>query len=187
MLTTRQSDPCAGLGIASFPTEYNFTLAAWNWTLPNANDTGAPLVIGQAGAVDGESFGVLSTWATYSYAEWTTFSLIDGALIPYSADGAASNGVDANIFSGEELLWVFTVNPPPPAEIYCGVADPDPAGGYEYAALAVNGSTDGFSLCLLGEPPYVQNNIVYRASPNNTDGYNYESCYGVRVQILPLS
>ena len=39
---------------------YNFTLAAWNKTGTNANDTGVPLVLGQNGAVDGAEFKVLS-------------------------------------------------------------------------------------------------------------------------------
>lgn len=30
---------------------YNFTLSAWNTTLPNVNETGAPLVLGQNGKV----------------------------------------------------------------------------------------------------------------------------------------
>lgn len=62
-LTSRQTAPgpqCSGLGAGAFDIAYNFTLAAYNVTLPNANSTGAPLVIGQAGAVDGESFKVLS-------------------------------------------------------------------------------------------------------------------------------
>lgn len=36
-----------GTGIASLP--YNFTIAALNTTLPNANSTGVPLVLGQNG------------------------------------------------------------------------------------------------------------------------------------------
>ena len=38
---------CAGLGSGSTDTPaYNFTLTALNTTLPNANTTGAPLVLG---------------------------------------------------------------------------------------------------------------------------------------------
>jgi hypothetical protein len=54
---------CAGLGVATFDVTYNFTLAAYNKTLPNANDTGVPLVLGQNGAIDGAEFKVLSVRA----------------------------------------------------------------------------------------------------------------------------
>lgn len=62
-LDARQFAPgpqCSGLGIAVFDIAYNFTLAAYNVTGPNTNDTGVPLVLGQAGAVDGASFKILS-------------------------------------------------------------------------------------------------------------------------------
>lgn len=59
---------CEGLGIGSFNTASNFTLAAWNKTLPNANSTGVPLVLAQAGA--GESFRVLSVSARKQAHPW---------------------------------------------------------------------------------------------------------------------
>lgn len=51
---------CDDLGYAIFDIAYNITLAAVYRDKPNANDTGVPLVVGQAGAVDGASFKVLS-------------------------------------------------------------------------------------------------------------------------------
>ena len=51
---------CAGLGPSAFDIAYNFTLAAYKTTGTNANDTGLPLVLGQAGAIDGAEFKVLS-------------------------------------------------------------------------------------------------------------------------------
>ena len=51
---------CDGLGGGAFDVANNFTLAALYRDLPNANDTGVPIVVGQAGAVDGEEFKVLS-------------------------------------------------------------------------------------------------------------------------------
>ena len=46
--------PCATNSLA------DFTLAAWNTTMPNANSTGAPLVLGYDSAVEGAEFYVLS-------------------------------------------------------------------------------------------------------------------------------
>ena len=51
---------CNNLGIGAFDNQKNFTLTAYNTTLPNANTTGAPLVLGQAGAITGEELKVLS-------------------------------------------------------------------------------------------------------------------------------
>lgn len=62
-LEARQYAPgpqCAGLGYSAFDIAYNFTLAALNTTGTPANDTGVPLVLGQAGAIDGAEFKVFS-------------------------------------------------------------------------------------------------------------------------------
>ena len=62
-LSARQTttDPCAGLGSSALATlPSGFSLAALNTSLPNANSTGAPLVLGYGGAIVGASFNVLS-------------------------------------------------------------------------------------------------------------------------------
>lgn len=51
---------CDGLGAGAFDVASNFTLAAVYRNLPNANETGVPIILGQAGADDGEEFKVLS-------------------------------------------------------------------------------------------------------------------------------
>lgn len=59
--TVRQvAAPCDGLGGGGFDNASNFTVAAFNRTQPNANNTGAPLVLGQAGAILGAEFEVFS-------------------------------------------------------------------------------------------------------------------------------
>ena len=42
---------CAAEFVQLSALPYNFTLAAWNETLPNANSTGVPLVLGQDGTI----------------------------------------------------------------------------------------------------------------------------------------
>ncbi|KAJ3484818.1 hypothetical protein NLJ89_g11952 [Agrocybe chaxingu] len=59
---------------------HNFTLAAVNVTLPNANRTGAPLVLGQNGASTGISFYVTSTYASFPYNDYPTLAMRDGGL-----------------------------------------------------------------------------------------------------------
>ena len=65
----RQIEPSAWcpltLGAGIFDIAYNFTLAAYNITLPNANSTGAPLVVGYGGAIVGAEFHLLSVRGLY--------------------------------------------------------------------------------------------------------------------------
>jgi len=185
-LTRRAESWCAGLGPGGFDTAQNFTLAAVNTTLANTNAVGVPLVLGQAGAVDGAEFEVLSTYASYPYNDFPSLSLISGALIPNSATGATS--ADANVTSGGVVTFVTTsLDLPTPAQIYCAVADIDPEEGSPYPILSVNGDTDGFALCLNSDGPLAQNNIVWQPTEDNGDEYLYDTCYPVNVQLLGLN
>ena len=58
--TQASVDPCAGLGSGAFDTANNFTLAAFYTSLPNANATGLPLVLGSVAATDGAEYKALS-------------------------------------------------------------------------------------------------------------------------------
>ncbi|KIP02454.1 hypothetical protein PHLGIDRAFT_79089 [Phlebiopsis gigantea 11061_1 CR5-6] len=126
LLAARQTAPgpqCAGLGLAVFDIAYNFTLAAYNATGPNANDTGAPLVLGQAGAVDGAEFKVLSTWASFPYNDFPTLSLVHGGLWGNDAAGAerAQGGAPA---AGSEPSFVVPPQSATADPVYCGVVRP---------------------------------------------------------------
>lgn len=52
----------------------------------------------------------------------------------------------------------------------------------------MNGDNGDFSLCLT---EVGQNNVVWKATPDNGGQYDYDSCYTVRLQIeyelVPLS
>ncbi|KAH9946590.1 hypothetical protein B0H21DRAFT_742874 [Amylocystis lapponica] len=120
-LPTRESTGawCAGLGAGAFDTASNFTLAAHNTTAPAP---GAALVLGQAGAIAGAQFGVLSTYASYPYDAWPTFALAAGALLPVPADASAVPASDVPVSAGAQPGWIITSrDPPAPAQIYCAV------------------------------------------------------------------
>ena len=53
------SGPCANFA-GGINKANGFSLAALNRTLPNANNTGAPLVLGQGGAIEDRELEVLS-------------------------------------------------------------------------------------------------------------------------------
>jgi hypothetical protein len=140
--TARQlpSGPCAHFA-GGFDTASNFTLAALNRTLPNANSTGAPLVLGQAGAIDGAEFEVLSvilsnfnendkrlmsrrqTWASFPFNQWPSLSLLDGGLTGnMDPPSGAVKTVSTGASNGSEVSFVTTsLDPPSPAPVYCAV------------------------------------------------------------------
>ncbi|KAJ3539002.1 hypothetical protein NM688_g6430 [Phlebia brevispora] len=175
---------CSGLGVGAFDVAYNFTLAAYNSTLPNSNTTGVPLVVGWNGATEEAELKVLSTYASYPYNDFPTFSMVNGTLHPNSPNNLSI--VDNVVSDGDEPSFLQTNEPATAAQIYCGVADTDPAGGGTgFPELAVNSDTDSFFLCSTGDYRFAQNNIVYK--PNlNSYSYNYSSCYPVKIQIIGL-
>jgi len=181
-LRVRQ-DPCAGIGAGAFNSANNFTLAALNSTITDSQAVGVQLVVGQNGATDSQSFGVLSTYASYQYNEYPNFSLQDGALIPNAASSSPP-GADTDVSDGAMPGFVFSSSSlPAGAQIYCGVADTDPDQGSPNPLLAVHGNTDSFSLCMGGSGSTAQNNIVYNAA-SGSESYDYTTCYPVKVQML---
>ncbi|KAI0755847.1 hypothetical protein C8Q74DRAFT_1210837 [Fomes fomentarius] len=174
------SSACHGLGRGAFDNVAAFTLAAWNSTLPNANSTGVPLVFGSAGAISGASFHVISTLASFPFDDFPTIALKDGRLIP-SSPRQVSTGAQ-NVASGDLLTFVSSnsVDPTQGPQIYCAVADTDPAGhGTGHPFLAVNGNTDEFALCQHGS----QNSVVFKPKANTTS-YDASSCYPIKVQLI---
>ncbi|KAI0739463.1 hypothetical protein C8Q80DRAFT_1111192 [Daedaleopsis nitida] len=176
----RTSPSCNNLGGGAFDNAKTFTLAAYNTSLPNANTTGVPLVLGQAGAISGVSFKALSTITTFPFDDYPTIALVNGRLIPSGPHTVPTGG--QLVSDGQEVTFAAsnTIDPTQGAQIYCGVASTDPAGhstGHPF--LAVNGDTDSFSLCQVGS----QNNIVFKPTPGSL-AYNFDSCYEVKVQMI---
>ncbi|KAI8995225.1 hypothetical protein BD414DRAFT_513051 [Trametes punicea] len=171
---------CDGLGGGAFDEATGFTLAAWNTTGTNTNSTGAPLIVASAGSIDGADFWQVATWASYPYGvQYPSISLVNGTLV---IEGPNATPAQASaVGEGDSLAFVSrdTANPSQGAQIYCAVADIDPAGsGTGHPFLAVNGDTDSFSLC-----QSTFENVVYY-KPLADHGYDYDSCYPVRVQLI---
>jgi len=181
---------CAGLGSGATDTiSYNFTFAAYNLDTPNANSTGAPLVLGWGPGGDdpAASAWALSTYASWGSNEWPYISLEGGSLFP--EPGPDEDGLGAYNFAttaGDEVIFYVTEHESAPetADIWCAVPDSET----DYSILAVNGDTSNFSLCdatttwISG----TQVNLVYSPAENNTD-YVYDTCTPVRVQLVPYS
>ena len=122
---------CTGLSSGSTDTPaYNFTLTALNTTLPNANTTGAPLVLGwgTAGSSPAASDWAISvcadcvteeryidsinfqTYAAWGSNEWPYFMLNSGNLLPQPGPSEQSLGAyDRAIEAGGEVGFIVTI------------------------------------------------------------------------------
>jgi len=162
-----------------------FTLAAVNLTLPNANSTGAPLVLGQAGAIDGESFEVSSTYYSYPYDDFPALELVNNSLRAYQRSGRTiTNATVAS--SGETLNWeTSSYYSSPAATSYSAVWK---NGSDEFAVLAAYEITHLWSLCPFFGPPS-QTNVVFNVSadipPSEYLGFDPADCYPVKLNIVP--
>ncbi|KAH8105391.1 hypothetical protein BXZ70DRAFT_1004894 [Cristinia sonorae] len=172
---------CKNFGGGGFDVAFNFSLSAFNSTL---DLEGEPLVFGQAGAVDGAEFKVFSTFASFPFNDFPTLSLNQGILKP-DGDVSASN---SGVADGTEPTFVFTtLDLPPPAQIWCGVASTSAhGGGTGNPQLAVNGDVDSFSLCRTGDQPTAQVNVVYKATADNFGAYIFDSCFPVKLEMVGL-
>lgn len=195
-LIARQSSApwCAGLGSGAIGNATHFQLAAYNLTLPNANSTGAPLVVAfheYTGSATGSYYATLTTSFSYptSFNNVPFLSLENGALLP-NASGAHST--DLAVSAGQYVEFEISTEQtelPSPAQSYCIVEHFDRAGNAPLPTLAVNGVTDGFSLCASDTPldsgvPY---DVVFQATNDtsvNDHIYNYSTCYPVRLQVV---
>ncbi|KAF9531476.1 hypothetical protein CPB83DRAFT_849085 [Crepidotus variabilis] len=164
---------------------YNFTFSALNTTQPNANTTGVPLVLGQAGATGGYALHVSSTYSSYPYNDYDALGLQNKILLAYGTDGSYQTNAVA-VQNGSPLIWVTTTLPNRPADPIFSGLKLSPTS--EYPLLAANGVSSLWSLCTT-KSPRPQTNILFNVStPNSLDTtYDPASCYGVQILILPHS
>ncbi|GBE81365.1 hypothetical protein BKA93DRAFT_726182 [Sparassis latifolia] len=183
------SGPCVGLGFAAFDIAYNFTLATYNLTdgIASPGDTPARLTMVTFEESPPVTIGALTPYASYPQTLFRNFSMINGTLIPTGATGLTASNFD--VYAGSALLFKYSQVPEevdPGAQIYCAMANTDPAGGgIPYPVLAVNGDLNGFSLCLTDDNGAGHYNVVYQAQEGN-EHYDYSTCYPVSINLLGL-
>ncbi|KAJ3992358.1 hypothetical protein F5050DRAFT_944412 [Lentinula boryana] len=164
----------------------NFTLAALNNTLPNANSTGAPLVLGSAGAIDGESFQVSSTYASYPYNDFPSLGLVGGNLRAFFADGSWNTNASAPL-SGDALAWgTSSFYSDPASTAFSAVSD----GTTDFPILAVNAIANLWYLCPSDAPRVPQNSLYFNTttipSQSGVSGASPVECYSVTVNMVPV-
>ncbi|KAI0086781.1 hypothetical protein BDY19DRAFT_907966 [Irpex rosettiformis] len=180
----RETGPWCDGWWAGYDVASGFTLTAYNLSdASDPNAVGYPLVLGQAGAIDGAAFHVLSTYESYPYGNPNqTWALNKGTLLPEDQTSTKYQGAAVN--PGDEPSWMSSNEVGPSAQIWCGIPQTSPhGGGRGNPSITVNSDIDKFSLCKQWDAPDAQVNIVYKASPNNT-GYIYDSCFGVEIEIV---
>ncbi|KAI9058928.1 hypothetical protein FKP32DRAFT_1192565 [Trametes sanguinea] len=178
MARSSTNPACAGFGPGATDTLLGFSIGAINTTLPNANLTGAPIVVNSAGAFSDITVWRLGTWAQYSYPlEYTDkFSLENGTLILTGNDGAKparATTVDPGNSLDFSSLDDGSTDPKEGAQIYCVVPS-----STERALIAVNGDTDSFALCQSS----FENVVFYKPAPDR--GYDINTCYPVKLQVV---
>ncbi|CCM00187.1 uncharacterized protein FIBRA_02215 [Fibroporia radiculosa] len=185
-LEARQTvSPCAGLGNNTWSiTPYNFTLAAYNITLPNANVSGVPLIYAPVQGFT-PTVAIATSDSFLAESGLQLNYLYNNTLNPRESNGS-SIAVSGNpVAQGMSLQFLLEShgNTSSSAQIYC-VKDAEPNDGYPYPILAVNGDADNFSLCLGLFPLATDVSYVIYRPIQNTSGYIYDSCYSVRLNVL---
>ncbi|KAE9398964.1 hypothetical protein BT96DRAFT_1019819 [Gymnopus androsaceus JB14] len=165
----------------------NFTLAALNTTLSNANSTGAPLVLGEAGAIDGESFHVTSTYSSYPYNDYPSLGLVGGNLRAFDSEGNWFTNASApsSGSSGEELSWgTSSFYSSPASTAFSAVT----LSTSDYPVLAVNGIYDLWYLCPSDEPSVGQDSVYYNTTSiaSSQDSSQTIACYAVSLNIVSV-
>ncbi|KAF8344816.1 hypothetical protein F5887DRAFT_885820 [Amanita rubescens] len=163
---------------------YYFKLGAWNTSLPNTNETGVPLVLGQNGASAGLSFQVTSTYYSYPYDDFPFLSLNNGSLRAYRPSGISITNATTPQ-RGYPLGWVSSTLYTRPASTGFSVIR---APAYRFPVLAFDGIEDLWSLC-----PFKgfrgQSNVVYDVEtdegiPEAWTGFDTKDCYSVRLYVI---
>ncbi|EMD35786.1 hypothetical protein CERSUDRAFT_115739 [Gelatoporia subvermispora B] len=173
--------PGCGAGApGDFDTASNVSLTALNTTLPNSNSDGVPLVAVMTDIFGAQSNYELATEASVSLQFTVSdFSLENGALVPIVSN---QQSTDLDVISGDILKFSSATGGtlPSRAEIYCGIANTDPAGGgIPEPLLSLQGDTSDFALC---EADGV-NVVVYQPS-DNFGSYDFSTCYSVDILIF---
>jgi len=166
----------------------NFTLAALNTTLPNANYTGAPLVLGEAGAIDGESFHVSSTYNSYPYNDFPSLGLVNGNLRAFDKEGNWNTNASAPSLgsSGEMISWGTSSFYSSSASTAFSAVITTPAS--RFSVLAVNGVYNMWYLCPSDER-LGQDSVYFNTTsiPSSKIGSSAISCYSVLLNLVSSS
>jgi len=162
---------------------FNFTLAAVNITLPNLNNTGVPLVLGEAGAVDGAEFEIISTYATYPYDDFPSLYLSNTTMGAWNTEGYTYTNATGVTEGGSVNFYTSGLGGATPASAFSALSCP----GNQHPIFAVHGRTDLWSLCPGNQGAYSQTQLIFNASAAVGQPYlafDPADCYQVAVNVI---
>ncbi|KAJ3726865.1 hypothetical protein C8R42DRAFT_394792 [Lentinula raphanica] len=163
----------------------NFTLAALNTTLPNANTTGAPLVLGTAGGIDGGSMEVTSTYASYPYNDFPSLGLANGTLSAFSKQQSLRTTAYVPLLHGSLDWFTSSIYSTDPSTAFTAVS-----GSGNFSTLAFNGTADLWYLCPSDMPGLPQNSVYFNTSTipskSGVSGASPVQCYSVTLNMVPV-
>ncbi|KAI0370951.1 hypothetical protein BV20DRAFT_227912 [Pilatotrama ljubarskyi] len=189
----QESDRCQTyVGWNAFANAGPFTLSAVNKTLgipTRALELGEPLHLSPSVAHSGSEYRSLATNETYPYAEFSQYSLIDGGLIATNNFSTGAGAAASDIGEGYTISFEVSHDQLSPDPVFCAVVGTSPAGGNPiYPLLALHGDTLNFALCEAAseQDDIPLNVVVYKPRWDSREHYDYDSCYGVYVQLVPV-
>jgi len=171
-----------GNNITSLP--FNFTLAAVNITLPNSNQTGVPLVLGEAGAVDGASFQIVSTYDSYPYDDFPSLYLTNTTMGAWNSEGTTYTNATGTGQGGSINFYTSGLGGAPRQPAYSVLDCP----GNPFAVFASYGMTELWSLCPGDQAPF-QTQLIYNVTAAIGSPYilfDPADCYPVAVNVVPV-
>ncbi|TFK18851.1 hypothetical protein FA15DRAFT_674970 [Coprinopsis marcescibilis] len=163
--------------------DYDFTFAAVNTSLPNANTTGAPLVLGYSGYTHGMAIYVTSTYYTYPYNSYPSLRLVKHALRAIDSRGEWSTNATI-VRSRDSLVWISSTMYPYP-EDNARIFSAEGCQSSQYPILTAYNISSLWSLC-----PYPgfrgQTQLVFNATTAGPPPlYDPALCYPVNINIVP--
>ncbi|KAL4248902.1 hypothetical protein ABKN59_007596 [Abortiporus biennis] len=170
----------------------NFALSVWNLTLPNANNTGAPLVLAEKAAITGIQFWSLTAYASYPMNDYPIFNLANGELVAVgSGPAAGTEGFAGEVTPGSWISFAVTkgsLPSPGPATDFCAVGSTSSEGSpnsqyYRLNILNAEASPQSWAICPDGTHPG-QQTLYFNPQAGASGGPS--GCYAVDVLILPL-
>ena len=190
---------------------YNFTLAALNTTLPNANSTGAPLVLGEDGTI-------LTVGINPSYSRMILTGATSGLTLHVTSVRSVESSFHLVADVRAKTYESYPYNDFPYLGLVNGTLRAYTASGWwatnatevqsggtldwvttteyptnapqiysstpadQYYQLAADGFSNLWSLCPF--PSTRQTNVVFNVS-NTSSNYDAKECYSIQINIIP--
>ncbi|KAI0776708.1 hypothetical protein BD413DRAFT_602233 [Trametes elegans] len=181
-------------GPSTFATYGPFTLSAVNTSYGVPRRLGAALTLSPSVSNSSAAARSLATNATYPEVEFPAFELADGSLFGVNNASTGSGAIAHNVHAGHPLSFEVSHDALDPDPVFCAAVGTSAAGGNpRYPLLALRGDLHKFALCVAypradshdaDADATALNVVVYKPRRRNHGVYDFDTCYGVYVQLV---